>query len=181
MVSHDRAFLDAVSTRVWEIGDAGQLVVTHARYSDYLHAKMLAIEHQRRAFDEQQKRHTHLTATANKLKEATRAGEHYQGTDHDLMQRDFKRERASRSGRRAAAVERLRDGVEVVERVVDRKPLRLRLDPVAAGMDSAIIVDHAELGYGAGTADETALALPPVSLRIDMGERVAIFGYNGVG
>lgn len=93
------------------------------------------------------------------------------------LQRDFRRDRAGRSGRKAKAVETLRDSEAVVERVLDRLPLRIELDFVDAGTDSSIMLGGAVLGYPLSPP----LPIPPVSLRIDFGERVAIVGYNGVG
>eukprot|EP00056_Hartaetosiga_gracilis_P000477 m.38552 g.38552 ORF g.38552 m.38552 type:complete len:616 (+) comp10223_c0_seq1:252-2099(+) len=212
IVSHDEAFLDAIADHVWEIdADEHQLVVSGAKYSDYMTSKRLAREQQRKAYEEQQKRHEKLSKVANKLKAAAKSGEKFQSKDHDLLQRDFKRDRAGRSGKKAKAVEKFRDSEEKVERVKDHVPLRIRLDPLSVGNDSCIVLDSVELGYkvsGHGDCkveridkdiDEdidddgqhefrkriasTAhrLPLPPVSLRVDFGERVAIIGYNSVG
>jgi ATPase subunit of ABC transporter with duplicated ATPase domains len=150
--------------------------VSGASYSAYKKAKLLAIEQQKRAYDMQQKRHQKLTAAADKLYKATKRGELFQSSDHDLLQRDYKRERAGRSGKKAAAVEKLRDAEEKVERVVEQKPLQIKFDPVSAGIDSAIILDDVVIGH-----DGQSIHLPPTTLRIDYGERIAIVGYNGIG
>lgn len=188
LVSHDEAFLDAVVNRIWEIGDDGSLTVSLSQYSAYKHAKLLAIEQQRKAYDEQRKRHARLTAAISKLKVATKRGEFYVAPDHDTLQRDFKRDRAGRSGKKAAALTHFRDSEEKVEKVIDHVPLRLRLTPLPAGSDSSILVDSLKLGYSSTASSDTAegdslvsLPLPPLSLRIDFGERVAIIGFNGVG
>lgn len=82
-----------------------------------------------------------MTVAADKLKAASKAGERHQAKDHDIMQRDFKRDRAGRSGKKAAAVEKLRDSVATVERVVEHVPLRIMLEPVGAGSNSSMILD----------------------------------------
>jgi len=181
IVSHDETFLDAVVTKIWEIGDDDSLTVSSAKYSDYKHAKMVAIENQRRAYDDQQHRNEQLTTAITKLKVATKRGEFFDYGDASKLQKKFKRDRAGRSGRKAAALETFRDSQEVVEQVIDHAPLQLRFDPLGHGIDSSIQIESVILGFGRGTDHETALPLPPISLRVDFGERVALIGYNGVG
>lgn len=178
IVSHDEAFLDAVADHIWEIdADKQQLTTTGSSYSAYKHAKLMAIEAQRKAYADQQKRHKKLSAVADRLRDASAAGARHEARDHDLLQRDFRRDRAGRSGKKAAAVEKFRDSVEAVERVVDRPPMRFELDPVGAGLDSAIKLDEVVLGW----SDSAPLPVAPVTLRIDYGERIALIGFNGVG
>jgi len=182
MVSHDESFLDAVVDRIWDINsDDYSLTVSVATYTDYKRFKLLAIELQRKQYLEQQLRHQHLSEAANQLKKASKRGEFYMTTDHAKLQRDFKRERAGRSGRRAAAVEKRLDMEEKIEAVVERTPFHLRLSPVGSGLDSSILLDSVSLGYSAGSTQPLSIGLPLISLRVDFGERVAFVGYNGIG
>ncbi|KAG9396058.1 ABC transporter [Carpediemonas membranifera] len=183
IVSHDTAFLDAVCNRVWEIDCLTKgLAVSGAAYSDYMAAKELAKEHQRAAFNAQQKRHARLTAVADNLKHKAAAGTRYEGTDHDTLLRDFKRERSGRSFKKASAIQVLRDSEEKVEAVVDHVPLKLNLRPIkSSGFDSTIILDNIEIGFNPDTEEEIKLPLPKISARINYGERIAIIGFNGVG
>jgi ATP-binding cassette subfamily F protein 3 len=183
IVSHDETFLDAVVSKIWEIGDHGSLTLTvsSARYSDFKYAKLLAIEKQKKAYVEQQHRNEQLTASINKLKFACNRGEFYVTGDSSKLQMQFKRDRAGRSGKRAAALEKYRDSQEKVDRVIEHDPLQLRFSPIGSGIDSSIQVQEVLLGFGVGTPQQTALSLPLISLRIDFGERVALIGYNGIG
>jgi len=176
-VSHDADFLDAVADHVWDIDPTTlSLAVSGATFSAFQHAKALARDHQRAAYEKQRQRRDRLTAAADKLRAASAAGAAHKGTDHDLLQRDFRRDRAGRSGRKAKAVEALRDSAPAVERVVDRAPLRIDLDDaLGAGTDASIMLGDLLLGY------DRPLFARPLSLRVDFGERVAIVGYNGVG
>jgi len=177
MVSHDTAFMDAVADHVWDIDATKQTItVSGVAFSEFRHHKELAVDQQRRAYDAQQKRHKRLTEVADNLRAAAASGERHEASDHDLFQRGFKRNRAGRSGKKAKAVESLRDSEPLVERVVDHVPLQIAIDFVDAGSQSSILLDRVSLGYR-----DRALPLPPISLRIDFGERVAIVGYNGVG
>ena len=178
VVSHDEAFLHAVADHVWAIDPTdSSLVVSGARYSSFVHARQLAREQQRAAYDQQQQRREKLSAVANKLRDASSAGARHVASDRDKLQRDFRRDRAGRSGKKAKSVEKLRDSETTVDRVVDRDPLRIVLPPVTAGDASSILVNNVTLGY----PGRPPLPLPPLTLRVDFGERIAIVGGNGVG
>lgn len=110
IVSHNKVFLDAIANHVWEIDKiTHSLTVSEAKYSAYVNAKRLALEQQREACESQQKRNKKLTSVADKLRAATKAGERHMARDPDKLQRDFRRDRTGRSGKKAAAVEKFRD------------------------------------------------------------------------
>lgn len=177
IVSHDNAFLDSVCDHVWAIdSDTKSLCVSSTSYSDYRRAQELARKQQMLAFDAQQKRNKKLTAVADKLRAASTAGMMSQARDNDKMQRDFRRDRAGRSGKKAKAIETFRDSQETVERVIMRTPLKIDIEPPGAGGDAIVMFSNTVLGYNG-----SPLPLPPIDLRVDFGERVAIIGHNGVG
>lgn len=176
MVSHDAALIDAACDHLWVIDKHTKtMAVSGARYSDFRRAEQLAREHQMAAYEKQQKRHKQLTSVANKLRDASAAGAHHIAKDNDKLQRDFRRDRAGRSGRKAKAIEVLRDAQPKVERVVQHQGLKIKITPLGASTQSSIVLSSVKLGYS------QPLPLPPISLRIDFGERLAIVGFNGVG
>mmetsp|Transcript_22507 Transcript_22507/g.55803 ORF Transcript_22507/g.55803 Transcript_22507/m.55803 type:complete len:266 (+) Transcript_22507:334-1131(+) len=157
--------------------DHKTLSVSGARDTDLIHAKQMALKQQEAAYEAQKKRHKRLTVVANKLRDSSAAGASFVSTDRDKLQRDFKRDRAGRSGSKAKAIETLWDSTPQVGRVVRHAPLRIDITPLGAGTDSSLILNEAVLGHGG-----VALPwLPPITLRVDFGERVAIVGFNGVG
>lgn len=177
IVSHDSAFLDAVCDHVWAIDSENlTLVVSGARYSEFRRAQELAREQQMLAYEEQQKRNKKLTTVADKLRAASAAGQFSHMKDRDKLQRDFRRDRAGRSGRKAKAIEHFRDSQEKVERVLVRPPLKIDIEPPGAGHDAILMLNDTALGY-----DGMRLPLPTIDMRIDFGDRVAIIGHNGVG
>eukprot|EP00163_Fabomonas_tropica_P031036 TRINITY_DN7240_c0_g2_i1.p1 TRINITY_DN7240_c0_g2~~TRINITY_DN7240_c0_g2_i1.p1 ORF type:complete len:567 (-),score=120.87 TRINITY_DN7240_c0_g2_i1:2-1702(-) len=177
-VSHDVEFLDGVADHLWVIdSQQRKLTVSGTKYSAFMATKALHREQQRLAFDAQQKRHKKLSVAADKLRAQSTAGSRHMGTDNDKLQRDFRRDRAGRSGKKAKSIETLRDSEEKIERVVDRQPLRINLDASKLqGPEASLMLDSVKLGHGG-----VALMLPDVSLRVDFGERLAIIGINGVG
>lgn len=185
-VSHDAAFLDAVAEQLWVLDPLQHtLTVSGAKYTAFCQAHVLALQQQQAAHEAQQERHKRLGAVADSLRAASAAGQHAVARDNDKLQRDFRRDRAGRSGRKAKALEARLQREPQVEAVARREPLRILLEPVAPGGDSSILLEEVRLGYRCSHEDgeptATALELPPISLRIDYGERVAIVGFNGVG
>mmetsp|Transcript_67440 Transcript_67440/g.161788 ORF Transcript_67440/g.161788 Transcript_67440/m.161788 type:complete len:563 (-) Transcript_67440:149-1837(-) len=177
VASHDGMFLDAIADHLWHIDDMDHsIAVSGSKYSAYQHARQLALEQQKAAYEAQGERHKRLTAVADKLRIESAAGSKHMAKDNDKLQRDFKRDRAGRSGQKAKAIESRRDGEEKIEKVVDHAPLHISIEPIGAGSDASIMLDSCVLGYG-----DVKLALPPISLRVDFGERIAIVGYNGAG
>ena len=178
LVSHDAPFLDAVCDHLWALDPRdGSITVSGVSYSTYVARVAAERAAQAAAYDSAVKRKATLTAAAEKLKDASSAGARAVAKDKDKLQRDFRRDRAGRSGRKAKSLEKLRDSVPVGERPVDRKPLQIALSPLGAGYDSSLVASDVVLGF----EDGHPLPLPPVSVRVDFGERIAIVGGNGLG
>ncbi|KAA8493861.1 putative ABC transporter ATP-binding protein YbiT [Porphyridium purpureum] len=177
VVSHDSAFLDAVCDHVWLVDQPKKsLEVSGVNYTDFQRARQLARQQQMVAYEAQQKRYEKLTAVAEKLRVASASGARSVAKDRDKLQRDFRRDRAGRSGRKASATETLRDSQPQVERVVERAPLQINIQALSATSNSSILFDDVVLGY-----NKQPLGLPLISLRIEFGEHVAIVGYNSIG
>eukprot|EP01135_Chromosphaera_perkinsii_P004599 Nk52_evm7s290 gene=Nk52_evmTU7s290 len=200
VVSHDTTFLDNVCDHLWVIHDpatvptaVSNLEVSSARYSDYKHAKELARQQQMEAYDAQQKRNKRLTSVADKLRAASVSGNSVQASDNDKLARGALRNRAGRSGKKAKAVEKLRDAhQETVERVIIKQPLVIEINPEEVSTGSSIKLSSVVLGYSDSKSpndsppqgrdgSSTALKINPISLNIEFGEHLAIVGFNGVG
>ena len=177
VVSHDATFLDTVCDHLWVINpDDKSLEVSGSRYSDFQRAKELSRTQQIEAFENQQKRNKRLTNVAEKLRAASVAGNRCTTKDNDKLARGALQNRAGRSGKKAKAVEKLRDSQEKVERVAKQTPLRIDIKPEEVSAGSSIQMSSVVIGY-----DEDPLPLPPISLNIEFGEHIAIVGFNGVG
>lgn len=178
IVSHDGTFLDKVCDHIWNIDAHDQsLSLSSSSYLDYRRAEQLSRQQQISAYEAQQKRNQKLTAVAGKLRDASAKGQSAVAKDNDKMQRDFRRDRAGRSGKKAKSIESFHDRQETVEKVVERPSLKIDIVPLGAGAQGSIILSEVVLGY-----DEIPLATAPmISTRIDFGEHVSIVGFNGVG
>ena len=180
IVSHDEAFLNSVVDQIWAIDtDFYALHVSHTDYSTYINHQNLAKERQRHEYEHQISKLDRLNASANKLREHSTAGTFYVAPDPNKLGRDFARDRAGRSGKKAKAIQKRIDSEVLIDRVIDHVPLKIDLEPLGGnGNDASIMTDNIRLQPIGCSAP---LNIPPITLRIDYGERVVIIGNNGVG
>ena len=177
IVSHDRLFLDRIVREIFEIDwHTRTLNITSGRYSDYLIRKEKEMARQKRRHESQQEEIKRLEEQARKKKQEAISGSRYVGTDSDKFLRGFKRDRASKSGKQAKAIEKRIEQIEIVEKPVERNVFRIHLQPKKPGGTRDIILSNVIAGY----ADD-GFKIGPVSLSIPYGSRVVILGLNGSG
>ncbi len=151
LVSHDRAFLDNVTTRTVELslGNAYDYAVP---YSRYVALRAERLEQQRRAYDNQQKMIQDTEAFIERFR--------YQATKAIQVQSRIK------------WLERL-ERIEIDE--VDTSRLRLRFPPAPRSGDYPIIAEDVAKSFG------SLQVFSGVSFRVKRGEKVAFVGRNGAG
>lgn len=177
IVSHDRLFLDRVVRKIFEIDwRTRTLNITSGRYSDYLVRKEKELARQRQEHEAQQEEINRLKDQARKKKQEAMAGSRYMGTDSDKFLRGFKRDRAAKSGKRAKAIEKRIEQIEIAEKPVERDVFRIHLQPTKPEGTRDIILTDVVAGYAAD-----GFKVGPVSLAIPYGSRVVILGLNGTG
>ena len=151
LVSHDRAFIDNVTTRTIEIS-LGRIYDYKVNYSRYVALREERLEQQRRAFENQQKQIADTEAFIERFR--------YQATKAVQVQSRIKQ------------LEKL-DRAEVDE--VDNSRLSLKFPPAPRSGDFPIIAEAVGKSYGAHRVFSDA------SFRIRRGEKVAFVGRNGEG
>jgi ATP-binding cassette subfamily F protein 3 len=151
LISHDRAFLDNVTTRTIEItcGTIHDYAVPYSRYV-VLHQERL--EQQRRAYENQQKMIEETRAFIERFR--------YQATKAIQVQ---------------SRIKQLEKVVPIEIDEVDNSRLRLTFPPAPRSGDFPVICDDVAKRYGAQTVFEH------VDLTIRRGEKVAFVGRNGEG
>jgi len=151
VISHDRAFIDNITTRTIEV-TMGRIYDYKASYSHYLELRKDRRETQMKAFKEQQKF----------IAEQERFVERFKGTFSKTNQ--------------VASVERMLEKLEIVEiDEVDTSSLRLRFPPAPRSGDYPVIVEDLTKKYGDHTVFQQA------SMTIERGEKIAFVGRNGEG
>ncbi len=151
LISHDRAFLDNVTTRTIEItcGTIHDYAVSYSRYV-VLHQER--VEQQRRAYENQQKMIEETKAFIERFR--------YQATKAIQVQ---------------SRIKQLEKVIPIEIDEVDNSRLRLTFPPAPRSGDFPVICDDVAKRYGPHTVFEH------VALTIRRGEKVAFVGRNGEG
>jgi len=151
VISHDRAFVDNITTRTVEV-TMGRIYDYKVNYSHYLELRKERREQQQKAFDEQQRF----------IADTTEFIERFKGTYSKTLQVQS----------RVKMLEKL-EIVEVDE--VDTSALRLKFPPSPRSGNYPVIVEELSKSYG------DHLVFKNASLTISRGEKVAFVGKNGEG
>lgn len=151
VISHDRAFVDAITTRTIEV-TMGRIYDYRAKYSDYLELRKDRRAQQQKQYEEQQKF----------IAETTEFIERFKGTYSKTLQVQS----------RVKMLEKL-ELVEVDE--VDTSALRLKFPPAPRSGTYPVTVSELTKSY------DEHLVFADASLVIERGEKVAFVGRNGEG
>ena len=151
VISHDRAFIDNITTRTIEV-TMGRIYDYKVNYSKYLVLRQERREQQLKAFEEQQKMIADNEAFIERFK----------GTYSKTLQVQS----------RVKMLEKL-ERVEVDEE--DRSSLRLKFPPAPRSGNYPVITQEVAKSY------DEHLVFSDVSLTVERGEKVAFVGRNGEG
>jgi len=151
LVSHDKAFLDAVTTRTIEIS-LGQIYDYKANYSKYLELRAERREMQLRAYENQRKM--------------------IEDTEDFIERFRYKATKAVQVQSRIKQLEKL-ERIEVDE--VDNQALRLKFPPAPHSGALPVDIEGLTKAYG------DHVVLNNVDVQIKRGEKVAFVGKNGEG
>lgn len=151
LVSHDRAFLDAVTQRTIEIS-LGRIYDYKVAYTKYVELRKEYREQQMRAFENQQKQ--------------------IQKTEEFIERFRYKATKAVQVQSRIKQLDRL-ERLEVDEE--DSAMLSLKFPPAPRSGSYPVIAENVEKSYG------DHLIFKDVTLTIHRGDKVAFVGKNGEG
>ncbi|XP_057971173.1 ABC transporter F family member 5-like [Malania oleifera] len=152
IISHDRAFLDQLCTKIVET-DMGVSRTYEGNYSNYVIAKATWIETQYAAWEKQQKEIEQTRDLINRLSSGTNAG-------------------------RASTAEKKLEKLQVegpVEKPFHRKQMKIRFPERGRSGRSVVTIKNLEFGY------EDNVLFNKANLTIERGEKIAIIGPNGCG
>ena len=151
VISHDRAFVDHITTRTIEV-TMGRIYDYKVNYSQYLQLRKERREQQQKAYDEQQKF----------LAETKEFIERFKGTYSKTLQVQS----------RVKMLEKL-ELLEVDEE--DTSALRLKFPPSPRSGSYPVIIEDVSKSYGDKTVFRHA------NLTIERGDKIAFVGRNGEG
>ncbi len=151
VISHDRAFVDNITTRTIEV-TMGRIYDYKAKYSHYLELRKERRAQQQKQFEEQQKF----------IADTTEFIERFKGTYSKTLQVQS----------RVKMLEKL-EIIEVDE--VDNSALRLKFPPAPRSGNYPVVVNELSKSYGEHEVFKDA------SMTIERGQKVAFVGKNGEG
>jgi len=151
MVSHDRAFLDAVAGAVYEL-ENGSLHRYAGNYTQYRQQKLKNLQIQRKAYERQQAEIAHNNELIDKFK-------------HKPKKAAFARSRKTMLAR-----------MELIEKPVEDEAhiFTGNIEPQFPGGKWVYEAKELKIGYD-------GRALLELSLRIRRGQKIAVIGDNGIG
>ena len=151
MVSHDRAFLDAVATGVYEL-ENGALHRYAGNYTQYRQQKLKNLQIQRKAYERQQTEIAHNNELIDKFK-------------HKPKKAAFARSRKTMLAR-----------MKLIEKPVEDEAhiFTGNIEPQFPGGKWVYEAKELKIGYD-------GRALLELSLRIRRGQKIAVIGDNGIG
>ncbi|WP_368652494.1 Vga family ABC-F type ribosomal protection protein [Ornithinibacillus sp. 4-3] len=180
IVSHDRVFLDALCTTIWELDD-GKLTIYKGNYSDYVEQKKHERRNQELAYEKYVREKKQLE-NAIQLKEikanrATKKPKRVSNSEASIIgAKPYYANKQKKLRKTAKALETRLEKLEVVEKTKENPSLKmdvfnhehfhrriiLRIEDVSAAIEDRILWKHANFQvYG--------------------GDKLAIIGDNGVG
>ncbi|QZT37700.1 ATP-binding cassette domain-containing protein [Halosquirtibacter xylanolyticus] len=151
IISHDRAFVDSITTRTIEV-TMGRIYDYKVNYSNYLQLRAERREKQLKAYDEQQKM---IDANQDFI-------ERFKGT-------------YSKTNQVQSRVRMLEKLVRIEVDQEDTSRLRVKFPPAPRSGDYPVIADGIYKSYGELNVFED------VSMTIERGDKVAFLGKNGEG
>lgn len=180
VISHDRAFLDAVCTTIWELKD-GSITVYKGNYSRYAQAKQVEKQQEEAAYD-------HYVSEKKQLEKAMK-------TKEERAERAAKipKNRTSSEARSSASApyyankqKKLRKTVKALENRMNRledieKPRELAPIKMTLVNEEQLknrVVVRIEKLKGVVSS---RILWNEATIQVDAGEKIAIIGENGVG
>lgn len=180
IVSHDRSFLDALCTIIWELQDE-KINTYKGNYSNYMAQKALEERQEQLTYQEYEKQKKHLQE-AIKLKniKAQRATKKPKNlSDSDARQKGANVYFANKQKKLHKTVNSLETRLNQLEvKYQPRKTQPLKMDVLhAESLKKRIVIRVEDL---TGIVNNKTL-WNPISFNIRGGEKLAIIGDNGVG
>jgi pleuromutilin/lincosamide/streptogramin A transport system ATP-binding/permease protein len=178
IVSHDRAFLDALCTIVWELNE-GKINVYKGNYSDYDEQKKLEIRQGKLAYEQYEKKKSQLEeALKLKEKKAERATKSHKKVSQieASKTKPYFAKKQKKLEKAAKAIETRLEKLEKVEKVKEMPQLKMSL-PNEETIKGRIIIRVEKVS---GVIENRVL-WKETSFQIRGGDKLAIIGPNGSG
>ena len=178
MVSHDRRFLRNATNRIIElIGGNDGVRQYMLGYDEYIEARGTQKNAEIKRYQDQEKEKKRIQNAAKESKIRANSGGSKSKSDNDKMNNNFRGEKAGSKMSRAASSLVTRLGqMELVDEPKEDISLDFSIDHESDKKKTLIDIKDFTVKY-----DNRTRVLGPLSLKLDVGEKIAITGDNGVG
>jgi ATP-binding cassette subfamily F protein 3 len=181
LVSHDRAFLDAVIQKVIAFPPSGEGVREYpGNYTDYLERREKEFAEAMTAYTDQQDEIRQLKKAARGVRDQAKF---HKGGKADPEKTDgfsagFFADRSQGTVRRAKQLEKrvvFLEGEGALEKPRQAWDMRMHFSETPQSGQIALTLSRLSIGY------EGVPLLPPITETITLGQRIALMGPNGIG
>ena len=181
LVSHDRAFLDAVIHKVIAFPPTGDGIREYpGNYTDYLEARSKEFEEAMTAYTDQQDEIRRLKKAARSVRDQAKF---HKGGKADPAKTDgfsagFFADRSQGTVQRAKNLEKrvtFLEGEGKLEKPSQAWEMRMHFTDIPQSGQIALTLGRLSIGY-----DGSPL-LPPITQTVTLGQRIALVGPNGIG
>lgn len=155
-VSHDRYFMDAFASTVWEL-EFGELAVYRGNYSHYLRQREERRERLQKEYEAQQE---------------------FLAKEMDYIRRNMNSQNTAQAKGRLRRLETMQKRGRIINHAPrDRKQMKLKLVAANNSGDKVVMAKDLQVGY----ADDQRVLFEIPELTLYRGETAAIIGPNGAG
>jgi ATPase subunit of ABC transporter with duplicated ATPase domains len=175
VVSHDRKFLDRITTRTLELDEATGVVRQYdGGFSEYLAERERRLQNAWAKYEDYKGEVRRLKQSAIEKKNWAERGAAQKTSDNDKFVRGKARDYAAGKAAVAKAIEKRLARIEEVDEPFEHLPMKLSFEPAERGGDAVFSVSNFSI-----SVDEKTFG--PLDFNITNGERIAILGPNGIG
>ena len=177
IASHDRRFLDAVVTKVFELDWFSRSgTMWTGNWSQYFHLQEEKRQYEKEQYEKEQAEKIRLKESSDEKREWARIGGSIVMPDRDKMSQGYHRNRSEQKfGAAAVALETRSVKAEKRTLTPERDPFHLYFNVKEGDKDMVLALSRVVAGY------DGAFRVGPVTMKIAYGSRVAFLGLNGSG
>ncbi len=176
IVSHDRRFLNAVTTKTLEINFFDRTLSSYpGNYAQYREFKEAKEKRQLELYEAQQEKKKELQDSIRQKKDWASKGRKQGVKDNDKYTRGYERDRSSGLASKARKIEKQIEKLDKIERPRVKKKLKININFSKIKGSTMIYAKELICGYPNG------FKTSPITFDVKFGEKVIIVGENGSG
>lgn len=176
IVSHDRRFLNVVTTKTFEINFFDKTLTSYpGNYAQYREFKNVEEEKQIVLYEAQQEKMGELRDSIRQKKDWASKGRKQGVKDNDKYTRGYERDRSSGLASKAKKIEKQIEKLDIVERPRIKEKLKININFSKIKGSTLVYAENLICGYPNG------FQTSPINIEVKFGEKIIIIGENSSG